>query len=76
FTLYRKEDVNEDGSLKPAALVATKQDKEMAKQSGKIEAETEGVIKDEGYEEARKKFEKLDVGNDDSSSQEGNDGVD
>ncbi|KAI1474262.1 DUF1769-domain-containing protein [Daldinia eschscholtzii] len=76
FTLYRKEDVNEDGSLKPAALEATRQDKEMAKQSGKIEAETEGVSKDEGYEEARKKFEKLDVGNDDSSSQEGNDGVD
>ncbi|KAI8961151.1 DUF1769-domain-containing protein [Daldinia sp. FL1419] len=61
FTLYRKEDVNEDGSLKPAALEATKLDKEMAKEAGKVETETEGVSKDEDYQEARKEFEKLDV---------------
>ncbi|KAI0184231.1 hypothetical protein EV127DRAFT_464586 [Xylaria flabelliformis] len=36
FTLYLKEDVNEDGSLKPAALQATREDKEMAKEAGKI----------------------------------------
>ncbi|KAI0549644.1 hypothetical protein F4679DRAFT_545999 [Xylaria curta] len=36
FTLYLKEDVNEDGSLKPAALEATREDKEMAKEAGKI----------------------------------------
>lgn len=36
FTLYLKEDVAEDGSLKPAALAATREDKEMARQSGKI----------------------------------------
>ncbi|KAI0437636.1 hypothetical protein F4803DRAFT_537790 [Xylaria telfairii] len=36
FTLYLKEDVNEDGSLKPAALEATHNDKEMAKEAGKI----------------------------------------
>ncbi|KAI0474697.1 hypothetical protein F4859DRAFT_76431 [Xylaria cf. heliscus] len=37
FTLYLKEDVNEDGSLKPAALQATRED-EMAKEAGKIAA--------------------------------------
>ncbi|KAI1749601.1 hypothetical protein F4782DRAFT_512359 [Xylaria castorea] len=36
FTLYLKEDVNEDGSLKPAALEAMREDKEMAKEAGKI----------------------------------------
>ncbi|KAI8955003.1 hypothetical protein F4801DRAFT_416489 [Xylaria longipes] len=36
FTLYLKEDVNEDGSLKPAALQAMREDKEMAKAAGKI----------------------------------------
>lgn len=36
FTLYLKEDVNEDGSLKPAALEATHKDKEMAREAGKI----------------------------------------
>ncbi|KAI0810186.1 hypothetical protein GGR55DRAFT_645644 [Xylaria sp. FL0064] len=36
FTLYLKEDVNEDGSLKPAALEATREDKMLAKGAGKI----------------------------------------
>ncbi|KAI1282664.1 hypothetical protein F5Y07DRAFT_350555 [Xylaria sp. FL0933] len=36
FTLYLKEDVNEDGSLKPAALEATHEDKMLAKEAGKI----------------------------------------
>ncbi|KAI3319355.1 DUF1769-domain-containing protein [Xylariaceae sp. AK1471] len=36
FSLYLKEDMNEDGSLKPAALEATREDKELAKESGKI----------------------------------------
>ncbi|KAI2469836.1 DUF1769-domain-containing protein [Annulohypoxylon bovei var. microspora] len=61
FTLYLKEDVNEDGSLKPAALEETKKDKEMARKSGKIAADTVDVGKDEDYQEARKRLEKLDV---------------
>ncbi|KAI0160607.1 hypothetical protein GGR57DRAFT_388197 [Xylariaceae sp. FL1272] len=36
FTLYLKEDVNEDGSLKPAALEATHEDKLMAIEAGKM----------------------------------------
>ncbi|KAI0198567.1 hypothetical protein F4808DRAFT_256642 [Astrocystis sublimbata] len=36
FTLYLKEDVNEDGSLKPAALQATREDRDMAKDAGKF----------------------------------------
>ncbi|KAI0410125.1 hypothetical protein F4802DRAFT_15538 [Xylaria palmicola] len=36
FSLYLKDDVNEDGSLKPAALEATREDREMAKEAGKI----------------------------------------
>ncbi|KAI1421393.1 hypothetical protein F5Y12DRAFT_33891 [Xylaria sp. FL1777] len=36
FSLYLKEDVNEDGSLTPAALEATREDKELAKEAGKI----------------------------------------
>ncbi|KAI2630200.1 DUF1769-domain-containing protein [Hypomontagnella submonticulosa] len=63
FTLYLKEDVNEDGSLKPSALETTKQDKEMTKESGRVPAETESVSKDEDYQEARRQFEKLDVSN-------------
>lgn len=39
FSLFLKEDVNEDGSLKPAALEAAHEDKEMAKEAGKIPAE-------------------------------------
>ncbi|KAI1122488.1 hypothetical protein F5Y10DRAFT_74999 [Nemania abortiva] len=42
FSLYLKEDVNEDGSLKPAALEAKREDLEMAKEAGKI-ADEEGV---------------------------------
>lgn len=36
FSLYLKEDVNEDGSLKPAALEAKREDLELARQAGKI----------------------------------------
>ncbi|KAF2968082.1 hypothetical protein GQX73_g5525 [Xylaria multiplex] len=36
FSLYLKEDVNEDGSLKPAALQAAREDKELAKEAGKF----------------------------------------
>lgn len=72
FTLYRKEDVNEDGSLKPAALEAAKQDKEAVN----VEVEAEDVSKDEDYQEARRKFEKLDVSDEGSDSQTGGDGVD
>lgn len=72
FTLYRKEDVNEDGSLKPAALEAVRQDKEAVN----VEVEAEDVSKDEDYQEARKKFQKLDVSDEGSGSQTGGDGVD
>ncbi|KAI0512991.1 hypothetical protein F5B22DRAFT_282614 [Xylaria bambusicola] len=37
FSLYLKEDVNEDGSLKPAALEATHEDKMLAVEAGKID---------------------------------------
>ncbi|KAI0828103.1 DUF1769-domain-containing protein [Hypoxylon sp. FL0890] len=76
FTLYRKEDINEDGSLKPAALEATKQDKEMAKESGRVAAETEDVSKNEDYQEAGKKFEKLDVSDEARGEETPDDGVD
>ncbi|KAI0414861.1 hypothetical protein F5X98DRAFT_348024 [Xylaria grammica] len=36
FTLYLKEDINEDGSLKTAALEATREDQALAKEAGKI----------------------------------------
>ncbi|KAI0150090.1 DUF1769-domain-containing protein [Hypoxylon sp. NC0597] len=54
FTLHLKEDVNEDGSLKPAALEAIGQKRERVK-------EAKETSKDEDYQEARKQFEKLDV---------------
>ncbi|KAI1314211.1 DUF1769-domain-containing protein [Xylaria venustula] len=47
FTLYLREDVNEDGSLKPAALEATREDKEMAKEAGKITNEDNADGKEE-----------------------------
>ncbi|KAI1079004.1 DUF1769-domain-containing protein [Whalleya microplaca] len=75
FTLYLKEDVNEDGSLKPAALAATKEDKEMAKQSGRV-GESEEVSKDEDYEEARKHFEKVDIKQEHGNATAEDDGVD
>ncbi|KAK5636946.1 hypothetical protein RRF57_012658 [Xylaria bambusicola] len=37
FSLYLKEDINEDGSLKPAALEATHEDKMLAVEAGKID---------------------------------------
>lgn len=67
FTLHLKEDVNEDGSLKPAAIEALKERK-MATGSEK-EAD---VTKDGDYQEARKQFEKLDVG--EKGNKEGEDG--
>ncbi|KAI1771212.1 DUF1769-domain-containing protein [Hypoxylon cercidicola] len=76
FMLYLKEDVNEDGSLKPAALSATNEDKETAKEAGKVPAETEGVSKDEYYQEARKRFEKLGVNEGTGSQEADDDGVD
>ncbi|TGJ87853.1 hypothetical protein E0Z10_g938 [Xylaria hypoxylon] len=48
FSLYLKEDVNEDGSLKPAALEATREDKELAMEAGKIakDDDADGKTKD------------------------------
>ncbi|KAI1759308.1 DUF1769-domain-containing protein [Hypoxylon sp. FL1150] len=76
FTLYLKEDVNEDGSLKPAALEAAKEDKAMAKEAGRVPEVTEEVSKDEDYQEARKQFEKLDVKERAGSKKEEEDDVD
>ncbi|KAH9892203.1 hypothetical protein F4778DRAFT_751236 [Xylariomycetidae sp. FL2044] len=67
FSLYLKEDVNEDGSLKPAALQAMMEDKSMAKESGKIvggDNEAKGRGKEEGdkdYEAARRHFKQLNL---------------
>ncbi|CAJ2499764.1 Uu.00g026170.m01.CDS01 [Anthostomella pinea] len=67
FTLYLKEDVNEDGSLKPAALEATREDRQMTKDSGKlVESEDKGESgskHDQDYEEARKHFEEMEISN-------------
>ncbi|KAI1338396.1 hypothetical protein F5Y15DRAFT_387035 [Xylariaceae sp. FL0016] len=62
FTLYLKEDVNEDGSLKPAALQATREDKAMAVESGKLGADAKDEQgAEQSLEEARKHFERLEV---------------
>ncbi|KAI0882351.1 DUF1769-domain-containing protein [Annulohypoxylon maeteangense] len=61
FTLYLKEDVNEDGSLKPAAIEATNKGKAMTEESVNVVEEAGEVCKDEDYRESRKQFEKLDV---------------
>jgi hypothetical protein len=61
ITLYLKEDINEDGSLKPAAIAATKEDRES--KASEIRG-THDASADHGkgdYEEARKHFEKLGV---------------
>ncbi|KAI1088629.1 DUF1769-domain-containing protein [Rostrohypoxylon terebratum] len=70
FTLYLKEDVNEDGSLKPAAIEATK------KEIPGAATEVGQVSKDEEYREAREQFEKLDVKEGVKVSARDEDGVD
>ncbi|KAK8016677.1 UPF0590 protein [Apiospora rasikravindrae] len=60
FTLYLKEDVNEDGSLKPAALAShTSQPAEAPAEPSKAADEPEDEA---ALEEARKKLEGLDTG--------------
>lgn len=76
FTLYLKEDVNEDGSLKPAALEATKKGKTAINETPGAVTETDEVSKDEDHREARKQFEKLDVKEGVGSSAPEEDGVD
>ncbi|KAI1100306.1 DUF1769-domain-containing protein [Jackrogersella minutella] len=76
FTLYLKEDVNEDGSLKPAALEANKKSKELAKASGKLAAETEDVNRDKDYSEAQREFGKLKVNDGAGVPENGDDSVD
>ncbi|KAL7620544.1 hypothetical protein AAE478_009539 [Parahypoxylon ruwenzoriense] len=61
FTLHLKEDVNEDGSLKPTALAATEQDKEVAKEFEMVTETSSDVSRDEDYREARRCFERPDV---------------
>ncbi|KAK8061868.1 hypothetical protein PG994_008234 [Apiospora phragmitis] len=60
FTLYLKEDVNENGSLKPAALAShTSQPEEATTEASKAADEPEDEA---ALEEARKKLEGLDTG--------------
>ncbi|KAI0121094.1 hypothetical protein BJ170DRAFT_145163 [Xylariales sp. AK1849] len=59
FTLYLKEDVNEDGSLKPAALASHRPDKQP---SGELTQAAHEAEDPEILEEARKQFERLDAG--------------
>lgn len=70
FTLYLKEDVNEDGSLKQAALDSHKPEN---KEVGEISEAAEEAEDPKAMEEARKKFEGLDVNNDTADT---NDDVD
>ncbi|KAI0473493.1 DUF1769-domain-containing protein [Xylariaceae sp. FL0804] len=57
FTLHLREDVNDDGSLKPAGLAAARGDREPPATAGGSGKEEEG-----GVEEARKKFEDVGLG--------------
>lgn len=59
FSLYLKEDVNEDGSLKPAAIESHAKERREAGETSEHahEAEDPKVM-----EEARKKFEAMDGG--------------
>ncbi|KAI1209305.1 DUF1769-domain-containing protein [Annulohypoxylon truncatum] len=50
FTLYLKEDVNEDGSLKPAALEETKKGKVATEESADVAVETADLKKDEDHQ--------------------------
>ncbi|KAF3017768.1 hypothetical protein E8E14_008008 [Neopestalotiopsis sp. 37M] len=62
FSLYLKEDVNEDGSLKPAAIESHK-----LAETGSVAVTSEAADEAEDpkvLEEARKKLEGLDVGKD------------
>jgi hypothetical protein len=68
ISLYLKEDVNEDGSLKPAALESHKPEKRQAGETSEAAKEVEDP---KAMEEARKKFEGSDVGK--GSTQETND---
>ncbi|XDG08257.1 hypothetical protein ABKA04_007872 [Annulohypoxylon sp. FPYF3050] len=76
FTLYLKEDVNEDGSLKPAAIEATKKGKTATSELPGAPTETGEVSKDEDYREARKQFKNLNVKEGVGSSAPEEDGVD
>ncbi|KAI1874718.1 hypothetical protein JX265_004926 [Neoarthrinium moseri] len=58
FTLYLKEDVNEDGSLKPAALASHKPEKKAAVPTSHAATEAEDP---KAIEEARKRLERSDV---------------
>lgn len=59
INLYLKEDVNEDGSLKPAAIESHKKEK---REAGGISEHAHEKEDPKVMEEARKKFEGLDVG--------------
>lgn len=76
FTLYRREDVEEDGSLKPAALEASRQQRAAGGLNTEEKKDEEGEGKDEqqDYEEARRRFGDLDVAKE--SAKDGDDDVD
>ena len=76
FTLYRREDVNEDGLLKPAALEGSRQHDAAAAaaQEEKLEAGGQGG---QDYDEARRRFGNLDIADDKGEkSKDGDDDVD
>jgi hypothetical protein len=74
FTLYLKEDVNEDGSLKPAALASHKPEGEDVGETSNAANEKEDP---KALEEARQKLEGLEVGADGAkSTQNGADDID
>lgn len=59
FTLYLKEDVNEDGSLKPAALASHKHPEgEVVEDAGEA---ADAKVDGKALEEAREKLEGLEV---------------
>ncbi|KAK7753014.1 hypothetical protein SLS62_004963 [Diatrype stigma] len=65
FTLHLREDVNEDGSLKPEALEGLRQNggkTEVVGEAGSGKVEESDSKDSKDYEQAREKFEGLDIG--------------
>ncbi|KAK0749722.1 hypothetical protein B0T18DRAFT_479631 [Schizothecium vesticola] len=60
FTLYRKEDVNEDGSLKPGAVQASGSESK-SERSGSHDDEHEHFDEEKAIEEAKRKLSTVDV---------------
>ncbi|KAI5864951.1 DUF1769-domain-containing protein [Durotheca rogersii] len=81
FTLYLKEDVNEDGSLKPTPLTAARQqqqhdDGEATDDLGGAAEVDSGASPDKDNYETRRRFEKIDIGRAARNQETFDDGVD